>query len=683
MKTKYSIFLFLWGVFAAFLLTAPPGVVAAPGPAPAVTPNPKESPMTSLIPREVLFGNPDVQQVLISPDGKWISYLAPRDGVLNVWVAPVTQLDKAKPLTQDKKRGIRNHYWTFDSRYLLYGQDTAGDENWHIHLVPVGGGEDKDLTPFPKTQAWVVDMSPDHPGRALVALNNRDARYHDLYLMDLPGGKLTEVLQNDQEFMDFSGDFDLKVRLASKYDGQGNILYFAADGAGGFKKFMEVPAEDTLTSHPCGFLKSGDAFYFENSQGRDKGALYRYDLRTGKRKLLASDKRCDVGRVLRNPLTGELEAVAYYYQRQDWQAVGSAVKKDLAFFKKNLEGDFEILSRTKDDRFWTVIEWKDNGTDQFYLYDRGAQKLKFLMAARKGLVGQTLARMRPETITTRDGLKMVCYLSLPATVTGDKPNKPMPMVLFVHGGPWARDYWGYSAMHQFLANRGYAVLSVNYRGSTGFGKSFINAGNLEWGRKMQNDLVDAVKWAIRERIADPDRVAIMGGSYGGYATLAGLAFDPDMFICGVDIVGPSNLNTLLATIPPYWTPGLQLFYKRMGDPRTAEGKKLLDDRSPLNHADQIKKPLLIGQGANDPRVKQAESDQIVKALKSKSIPVAYVLFSDEGHGFARPENNQAFMAVTEAFLKKYLGGEAEPVGKAFQGSTIQILEGKDRIPGLP
>ncbi|HEY5038833.1 MAG TPA: S9 family peptidase, partial [bacterium] len=365
------------------------------------------------------------------------------------------------------------------------------------------------------------------------------------------------------------------------------------------------------------------------------------------------------------------------------KACGPAVKKDFAFLRKNLEGDFEILSRTKVDRLWTVIEWKDNGTDQFYLYDRTALSLRFLMAARKGLVGKTLAKMRPEVLTTRDKLKMVCYLSLPASKAGDKPENPLPMVLFVHGGPWGRDMWGYSAIHQFLTNRGYAVLSVNFRGSTGFGKSFTNAGNLEWGRKMQQDLVDAVAWAIREKIADPARVAIMGGSYGGYATLAGLAFDPDLFVCGVDIVGPSNLNTLLATIPPYWAPAIQLFYKRMGDPRTPKGKKLLDDRSPLNHVDKIKKPLLIGQGANDPRVKQAESDQIVKALKARSIPVAYILFSDEGHGLARPENNLAFMAVTEAFLKAHLGGEAEPIGKAFQGSTIKILEGKDQIPGVP
>jgi dipeptidyl aminopeptidase/acylaminoacyl peptidase len=445
---------------------------------------------------------------------------------------------------------------------------------------------------------------------------------------------------------------------------------------------MKVKAEDTFTSGPEGFLKSGNSFFFQSSAGRDKSALYQYDLKTGTRKLLASDKRSDVGRVLTNPQTGELEAVAYYYERQEWVPCSSAVKGDFAFLKNQLKDDMEIFSRTNDYKLWTVIEWKDDGTDLFYLYDRGAKTLKFLMPARKGLVGKTLAKMHPEIITTRDGLKMVCYLSLPPTVDGTKPNQPLPMVLFVHGGPWSRDMWGYSADHQFLTNRGYAVLSVNFRSSTGFGKKFVNAGDHEWGRKMQNDLTDAVRWAIREGIADPKRVAIMGGSYGGYATLAGLTFTPDLFVCGVDIVGPSNLKTLIETIPPYWTAELQSLYRRVGDPRTAKGKKLLEDRSPLNHVENITKPLLVGQGANDPRVKRAESDRIAKAMKDRKIPVAYILFTDEGHGFARPENNMAFMAVAEAFLQKHLGGRAESIGKAFKGSTIQILEGKEQIPGL-
>jgi dipeptidyl aminopeptidase/acylaminoacyl peptidase len=648
----------------------------------ASTDVPQEGPKGPLIPRKLFFGNPDAADVFVSPDGKWLSYLAPRNGVLNLWIAPIDHLDRAKCLTDDHKRNIRNQFWTYDSRYLLYSQDLGGDEDWHIHLVTLESGKNVDLTPFKKTAAWILGLSPNHPDELLVELNRRDPKYHDLFRMSLPDGKMTEVFRNTGQYKSFYPDYDLKLRMVSKETPDGGVRYYRVDVSGKVTPFFKVAGKDTLTTYPLGFLATGKAFYLASSQGRDKGALYQCDFMTGSRKLLSSDSRCDVGRALRNPRTGKLEAVAFYYLRQQWKANGSAVKGDLAFLKGRLKGDFEILSRTLDDRLWSIIEWVDDGTAKYYLFDRRGKDLRFLMPARKALLDKPLAKMRPEVVTTRDGLKMVCYLTLPVWVKGDKPDHPLPMVLFVHGGPWARDLWGYNPFHQLLANRGYAVLSVNYRGSTGFGKSFINAGNLEWGRKMQNDLTDSVDWAVREGIADKEKVAIMGGSYGGYATLAGLAFTPTLYRCGVDIVGPSNLNTLLATIPPYWTSSLQLFYKRMGDPRTAKGRKLLDDRSPLNHADAMVKPLLIGQGANDPRVKRAESDTIVKALQDRKVPVIYLLFPDEGHGFARPENNLAFISVTEAFLAKYLGGRAEPVGNAYQGSSVQFLAGKDAIPGL-
>jgi dipeptidyl aminopeptidase/acylaminoacyl peptidase len=338
-----------------------------------------------------------------------------------------------------------------------------------------------------------------------------------------------------------------------------------------------------------------------------------------------------------------------------------------------------------DDTKWTVAYVLDNGPVKYYLYERPARKARFLFTNRPELETLKLAHMHPVVIKSRDGLNLVSYLSLPL---GSDPNNygrpasPLPLVLNVHGGPWARDSWGYDPYHQWLTNRGYAVLSVNFRGSTGFGKDFINAGDHEWAGKTQDDLVDAVQWAISERIADPQKVAIMGGSYGGYATLVGLTFTPDLFACGVDIVGPSSLLTLLESIPPYWKPILDMFAARVGDPRTEEGRKFLQERSPLPRVDQIRRPLLIGQGANDPRVKQAESDRIVAAMQEKKIPVTYVLFSDEGHGFARPENNMAFNAVTEAFLATQLGGRFEPIGKDFEGSTIQVPAGADQVPGV-
>ncbi|MCK4754991.1 MAG: S9 family peptidase, partial [Calditrichia bacterium] len=319
------------------------------------------------------------------------------------------------------------------------------------------------------------------------------------------------------------------------------------------------------------------------------------------------------------------------------------------------------------------------------LYDRSEKKASFMFTNRKKLENAKLSKMHPVVIKSRDGMNLVSYLTLPFWTDTDidaRPDKPLPMVLFVHGGPWARNSWGYHTYHQWLSNRGYAVLSVNYRSSTGFGKDFINAGNLEWAAKMHDDLIDAVNWTIDQGIADKEKIAIMGGSYGGYATLVGLTFTPDIFACGVDIVGPSNLRTLLETIPPYWAPMITMFTTRVGDHRTEEGKKFLESRSPLNFVDKISKPLLIGQGANDPRVKQSEADQIVKAMQEKNIPVIYVLYSDEGHGFARPENRLSFNAVTDIFLATHLGGRSEPIGDDFENSSISVPNGKEYIKTL-
>jgi dipeptidyl aminopeptidase/acylaminoacyl peptidase len=362
-----------------------------------------------------------------------------------------------------------------------------------------------------------------------------------------------------------------------------------------------------------------------------------------------------------------------------------AIEEDLRYLQTVADGDLEVLSRTLDDKAWAVAYVMDNGPVRYYLYDRANKTAKFLFTNRRSLEGLPLARMHPTVIKSRDGLNLVSYLTLPIDADpqdSGRPAQALPTVLLVHGGPWGRDSWTYSPEHQLLANRGYAVLSINYRGSTGFGKKFANAGNKEWAAKMHDDLIDAVDWAIQERIAEPNHIAIMGGSYGGYATLVGLTFTPEKFACGVDIVGPSNLLTLLSTIPAYWAPALQMFKDRVGDPTTAEGKKLLNERSPLNLVERIQRPLLIGQGANDPRVKQSEADQIVRAMEKKHIPVTYLLFPDEGHGFARPENNLAFYAVAEAFLARQLGGRYEPIGNDFAGSTITGPSGAEGVPGL-
>jgi len=386
-----------------------------------------------------------------------------------------------------------------------------------------------------------------------------------------------------------------------------------------------------------------------------------------------------------DPKTGEIEAYSFTYLKTEWTATDPDVKASLEFLDSKLEGEFGVQSRTKADDKWIV--WNDPLTapSQTYLYDRTASTLSEFYTARPELVGAPLQSMQTLEITSRDGLTLPSYLTLPPGSDSDLdgvPDAPMPMVLLVHGGPWARDGFGYNSYHQWLANRGYAVMSVNFRGSTGFGKEFISAGDLEWGKKMHDDLIDATNWAVEKGITPKDKVAIMGGSYGGYATLAGLAFTPEEFACGVDIVGPSNLETLLKTIPPYWEPLIAQFHERMGNPNTPEGLAMLKERSPLYSADKITKPLLIGQGANDPRVNQAESDQIVAAMKAKGIPVTYVLYPDEGHGFAKPANNIAFNAVTENFLATCLGGRAEPIGETVGNSTAEIVEGAEFVQGL-
>jgi len=400
---------------------------------------------------------------------------------------------------------------------------------------------------------------------------------------------------------------------------------------------------------------------------------------------MAFDEKSDVDEVLVHPVERNVQAVAFNYERRRWSVIDGSIRSDFSCLEKVSEGDFYLTGRTLRDDKWMVSYMVDNGPVRYYLYDRDAGEARFLFTDRKALEQYALAKMHSTIVKSRDGLNLVCYYTLPVGSDQDgdgRPDSPLPMVLLVHGGPWARDTWGFNPYHQWLANRGYAVLSVNFRGSTGFGKDFVNAGNMEWGRRMHDDLIDAVDGAIRKGIASPERIAIFGGSYGGYATLIGLTLTPDRFACGVDIVGPSNLVTLLESIPPYWKPMVELFAKRVGDHRTSEGRTLLLERSPLTYVERIRKPLLIGQGANDPRVKRTESDQIVKAMLEKGIPVTYVVFPDEGHGFARPENRLSFNAVAEAFLARFLGGLAEPIGDDFEGSTITVETGVEEVPGL-
>jgi dipeptidyl aminopeptidase/acylaminoacyl peptidase len=649
---------------------------------------------TKLIPRSVLFGNPQKAAARISPNGKWIGFLAPVNGILNVWVAPADDLAAAKQVTDDKTRDIRGYSWAYNGDQILYSQDKGGDENWHVYATDVATLKTVDLTPLDGVHATIDSVSERFPDEIIVGLNDREPQFHDLWRVNLRTGERT-LLQHNPGLAAFMTDDDFKVRFAMNYTPEGGTVLYKMPEAGAkdatleqaasWEEFMRVGPLDAMTTGPLGFNKDATVLYVQDSRDRNTGALFSVDLATGKQTLMAENARADIGEIIAHPTEKTIQAVGFTYARREWTILDPAIKADLDYLATVEDGELVVSSRTLDDSKWTVAFLLDDGPVKYYLYDRAAKTTKYLFSNRDDLEGYPLVKMHDVVVKSRDGLELVCYLSLPKASDPDgdgRPNAPVPMVLDVHGGPWARDDWGFNPYHQWLANRGYAVLSVNYRGSTGFGKDFVNAADGEWSGKMHDDLIDAVNWAVEQKIAAKDKVCIMGGSYGGYATLVGLTYTPDVFACGVDIVGPSSLVTLLQNIPPYWAPFMPVMKVRVGDVSTEEGRAKLLERSPLRLVDKIQRPLLIGQGANDPRVTQLEADQIVEAMQAKKIPVTYVIYPDEGHGFVREENRSSFNAVTEAFLSQHLGGRYEPVGSDFENSSIYVPVGVEGAPGV-
>jgi len=638
-------------------------------PAPAETPE-----SVALIPRATLFGNPDRTGVQVSPDGTRISWIAPLDGVLNVWVAPVGDLAAAKAVTKDTDRGIRQYFWMPNATHLVYLQDRGGDENWRAYSVDLASGSEIDLTPMEGVAAQVAHVSRDSPDVLAIGLNDRNPQYHDVHLVNAKTGERTLLFENPR-FASVTLDDAMRVRFAGEMMPDGSIAGFTVEN-GEFKPFDTIPFEDTMSTNQVGLDRKGERLFMIDSRGRDTSALTVRNLATGKTDVIFEGTRAEVSGALIDPITDEVEAVASTYLKPEWTVLDAGMRKDLDFLRTLQSGEIGIGSRSLDDSRWIVSFRGDAGPTVYYLYDRPAAKATRLFSGKDDLEGLPLVPMHGVEIPTRDGLTLPSYVSLPkwSDPDGDgKPDRPLPTVLMVHGGPWARDSWGLNPYHQWFANRGYAVISPNFRGSTGFGKKFVNAGDGQWADAMHDDLVDTVEWAVKNGIAERDKVGIFGGSYGGYAALAGVTFTPDLFAASVAIVGPSNLITLLHSIPPYWAPMIEIFAKRVADHRTPEGRRKLRDMSPLTQVDEIKKPLLIGQGANDPRVKQQESDQIVKAMQAKGLPVTYVLYPDEGHGFAKPENNIAFQAVAEAFLAKHLGGRQEPVTDELAKSTAKVV----------
>jgi dipeptidyl aminopeptidase/acylaminoacyl peptidase len=635
---------------------------------------PAHAGLPPLIPRELLFGNPEKTSPALSPDGKRLAWLAPdTNNVLQVWVQTIGQED-AKIVTADKKRGIRQYLWAKDNRTLLYLQDSDGDENFHGYGVDLVSGNVRDYTPFQGVRAGLVDVSPDFPDQVLVSLNLRDRSLFDVHRLNLRTGALELDTENPGDVMSWDTDANMRVRLAQVATPDGGVeLRLRADEKAPWTTLLKVGPEEILST--VGFSKDGQSVYLSSSIGRNTAAVTRRNVSTGSETIVASSEEVDAGEVLFHPTRRMVQAVEFSPGRSRWEVVDPEVKEDFKEISKINDGDFSVVSRTDADDAWLIGFNSDRAPGRFYKWDRKTKTATFLFNSRPKLDGLALAEMKPIVVNSRDGLKLHSYLTLPPGL----PNQQLPMVLLAHGGPWGRDTWGFNGMVQWLANRGYAVLQPNFRGSTGYGKKHLNAGDRQWGLKMHDDLIDCVNWATKEGIANPKKVAIMGGSYGGYCALAGVTFTPEVFACAVDVVGPSNLKTLLGTIPPYWKPMLAMFSVRVGNINDPKDTDLLAKASPLNFADRIVRPLLIGQGANDPRVKQAESEQIVQAIEKNGGNVTYVLYPDEGHGFARPENRMDFNARAEEFLGKYLGGRFEPMtGDRVPGSTavVRVVSGK-------
>lgn len=627
----------------------------------------------NLIPRSILFGHPNKFNALISPDGKYISFLAPKDGVNNIWVAPSEDLSKAICISDDKIRGIQSYHWTFLSGVLIYPQDQGGDENFALFKVSVDTKVTTKLSGGENYRVDVNQLHPKQPEYVLVSMNDRDPRYMDYHKMNLLTGERKLVFKNEAGYSNIVFDSQFKPRAASieSPDASGNMLLFNSK-TNNFELESKVPFEDSLATAAWCFAGNDNELIIADSRGRDTSALKIFDPTSRKEKILAEHPKSDLAGVELHPYTQNISAATFNYIKKEWVFLDAVFQKHVEFLQTQEAGELYITSRSLDDKKWLVIFSPDNGTPKFFLYETDKQKMNFLFETRPDLKAYELSSMEPRIIRSRDGLDLVCYLTKPLQPLAGA-GQPNPLVLCVHGGPWSRDTWGFNSTSQWLANRGYTVLSVNFRSSTGLGKAFLNAGNKEWAGKMHDDLIDACQWAVGAGIADPKKIAIFGGSYGGYAALVGLTFTPDFFACAVDVVGPSNINTLLSTIPPYWEPMVATFKARVGDFTTPEGKRFLEERSPISKVDEIRKPLLILQGANDPRVKQDEADQIYNAMKEKNIPVEYAVFPDEGHGFREPRNNVAANALKEKFLKAHLGGRLEPITDEIENSSAKIL----------
>jgi dipeptidyl aminopeptidase/acylaminoacyl peptidase len=632
---------------------------------------------TNLVARKIFFDNPDVGSVRVSPDGQTLAWLAPIDNVRNLFVAPRDDLAAARAVTHATDRNLSTYYrWAHTNRHLVFFQERDGDENWRASSVDLGSGAIVPLTPERGVKAYWQEADRKFPEEMLFKHNARDKRYFDLFRVNLVTGK-SDLLFENNEFAWYVTDSNFQLRIGARFVADGGAEWLERRPDGGWTPFLRVPIGDIDSTQAIDFSADGKTLFMLDSRGRDKAALFAVDMATRQDTLLAADDEADITQVdfdfvQRRPLAARANR-----DRIRWHAIDPAAAQSLGDLAGYGRGDVEIIDRSADNRFMTVFYERDTESGEYALLDRQMRKVRSLFRQRKAIAGLPLQKMEPVMIPARDGLRLHGYLTLPEAGAGH-----LPMVLVIHGGPYWRDSWGFNSIHQWLANRGYAVLSVNFRGSTGFGKAFVTAADKEWGGKMHDDLIDAVDWAVGQGIADPKRVGFFGGSYGGYSALTAATRTPEVFTCIVDLFGISNLITFMATIPPYWGPWFSIWKNRLGDPATEAGRAFLTERSPLTYIARAVRPILIAQGMQDVRVVAAESEQMVDALKQRGVPVTYITFPDEGHGFARPENRMAFYAITEAFLAKHLGGRNQPVGDDFKGSSLKVETGGELVPGL-
>lgn len=636
-----------------------------------------------LIPRDQLFGNPQRYASAISPDARWLSWLAPYNGVMNLWIAPLRHLDQARPLTRYTGHGIStftsNVTWTYDSRHILFLQDHNGDGNTHVYTLDTRTAAVRDMTPQDDIRAAIVGVSSTRPDQAVISISRKAVQYGDLYLLDLRKGTLALLLKNSG-YLNFLLDGRLVPRFAIRREASNDeTVVRLSDGS----SLMTIPAEDTRTTRLLSIAANGRDMFLLDSRGRDTTGLAKLNLLTGAETILGEDSRADVQDVALDEKSHMPLFYSVSLARSDYRALDARIQPDLDVLARHDIGDWFLNTQSQDGRYWKLSVFSPKNVSA-YLYDRKKRVLAKLYDTRPALASAALADMEAVTIKSRTGQDLVSYLSLPPgadSAAKGIPDTPLPLMLSIHGGPHNRNNFGFDPVHQWLANRGYAVLSVNMRGSTGFGKAFLNASSGEWGTRLDDDLSDAVEWAVRNRIADPARIAIMGGSYGGYAVLRGMTRNPGTYACGIDQFGLSDLVTLQGEATTYGVSALN--HNEVGDPSTPEGLARMKEQSPLSHADQMRNPLLVVQGANDPAVKPYQSERMVAAVKAAGVPVTYLYYPDEGHGLVRAENNLAFAGVAEQFLAHCLGGRAQPLTPdEIKASSVQVREGADKIPEL-